>query len=415
MRSMRFAIKAGIAPLFLFGFLASPSRLFAFPGGAELPAAHSRHANTGDKEVKEKVDSIVKESMANHRIPSFVVAVVQNGKTVFQKAYGHDPLYTFAENAPSNTYALGPASQVLTGGAILLLVGEGKVGLDDPVSKYLSGIPEAWRLITIAQLLSHRSGLPAFPKDAKTFAAAAEAAARQPLRFKPGSQRAENPADFDLLGQVIEKVTGESYLRYMDRTVFKEMKFGDTGDVSQLLFRFVAPQDNRFETTSSTLGDMRVGGEENATAMSGRGYDPVTKGRMVEMLSRGMPDYSIPSRGLASNVPDLLKLSSAIFVPASTHIFNSPDYLTLAPGWKACDTGQDILLTTAGLFGEGYGVNLSLVPSRKTALILEWKMEKGSDATTLRDESQDILESALGLPVSTWICTSQEEEGDDEP
>lgn len=409
MRSSRSVIISGIIPLFALALLVAATVLVASPNSPGRPS---------DKDAKGTVDTIVKEAMTNHRIPSLVVAVVQNGKTTLQKAYGRDPFYTFAQNALSNGYALGPASKVLTGGAILLLVGEGKIALDAPVSKYLPDLPEAWRPITIAQLLSHRSGLPAFPREAKTFAAAVEAAGKQPLRFKPGSQRSENNADFDVLGQVVEKASGESYLKYMDRTVLKQLKTGDTGDFGQLLFRFVAPQDFNFATTSSTQGDMRVAGEETATALSGRAPDPITKGKAVDLLYRGLPSYSIPSRGLASNLPDILRIVSAIFEPGSTHLFNNPDYMTLAPGWKACDTGKDTLLTDAGIVSEGYGINISLVPSRKTALILLWKMEKGSEANILHDESQEIMESALSIPISTWVCTSQVDdaaEDDDEP
>ena len=399
MKSMPSAIFPGVASALALALLAGIHPLDAFPAGAGQPAIPAEFSKAPDKDAKGSAESIVKEAMASHRIPSLAVAVVQNGKTVLQKAYGHDPFYTFADNSPSNGYALGPATQVLTGGAILLLVGEGKVGLDDRVSKYLPDLPEAWGPITIAQLLSHRSGLPMFPKQAKSFADAVQEAGKQPLRFKPGAQRAENAADFDLLGRVVEQVSGETYLKYMDHTVFKQMKFNDTGDFDKLMFRFVTPQDSSFSTTRSTQSMVVVHGEESASTLSGRnGFnpDPVAKAQMMELLYRGIPSYSIPSKGLASNLPDLLKLTSAIFQPSSTQVFNNPDYLTLAPGWKACNTGKDTLLTTAGGASEGYGINLSVVPSRKAAVLLLWKIESGSDNTLMNEESRDILESALG-------------------
>ncbi|HTQ85505.1 MAG TPA: serine hydrolase domain-containing protein [Candidatus Solibacter sp.] len=415
MRSVRVAIFPGISLLIACGLVAGAWPLAASPDGAGGPGPVRAPSSAGEKDLKSSVDAIIKEAMTSHRIASMVAAVAQNGKTVFQKAYGHDPLYTFAENSPSSGYALGPASKVLTGGAILLLVNDGKVGLDDPVSKYLPEVPESWRPITISQLLAHKSGLPAFPKDAKTFSEAVAAMGKQPLRFKPGSARSENSADFDVLGQVVEKASGEPYLKYMDRTVFKQLKFVDTGDYAKLLFRFVAPQDFSFSTTSSTQGDMRVAGQENASAMSGRGADPITQAKTIDLLYRGMPRYSIPSKGLASNMQDILRLATAIMEPKSSSLFAHPDYLSMAPGWKPCDTGKETMLSVAGLVSEGYGINLTVLPGRRTVLVLLWKMEKGSEASILHDESQDILETALSIPVSSWVCTSQvDETGDDD-
>jgi CubicO group peptidase (beta-lactamase class C family) len=412
MKFVRVALISAMGPVLVFALPRGTYPLRAFPLGAKEPRRASALQKRSDKGIRDDVDTIVKEAVANHRIPSLVVAVSQNGKTVFQKAYGHDPLFTFAENAPSNPYALGPASQILTGYGILLLVTQGKLSLDDPLSKYLPNVPETWRPITLSQLLSHSSGLPEFPKEAKSFAAAVEAAGKQPLRFPPGRQRAENSADFDVLGQVIEKVSGQSYLMFMDRTVFRQLKLGTTGDFSKLLFRYVKPEDLRNQTGMGLTG---VEGVQVATTLStNSGYDSISRTMLLDQLSRGIPSYSMPSKGLASNLQDILRLSSAIIEGSPSTIFSNRDYLAIEPGWKACNTGQDILLGAGGLVGIGYGINLIVVPSRKAAVVLLWKMEPGSDQTTLRDEGQEILESALSIPVSHWVCTSEVEESDDD-
>ncbi|HMD32167.1 MAG TPA: serine hydrolase domain-containing protein [Candidatus Acidoferrales bacterium] len=377
------------------------------------PLAGSKPARKEPSELRKDVDGIVKEAVTSHKIPSLVVQVTQNGKNVFQKAYGRDPFYPFAENTTSSTYALGPMSQVLTGAGILYLEEQGKLGLEDPVSKYLPGVPETWQAITLKQFLTHRSGIPALPKDARTFAAALEAVGKLPLRFRPGSQQGENSADYDVLGQVIEKVTGQPYLTFMDKIVFKQMKFAVTGDLSKLMFRFVKPQDFTFETTHSTQGDMTANGTANATSLT-RGNDPTVKGNMLDLLYRGIPDYSIPSKGLASNLQDIARISSATFDSGGFQPFSDPNYLILAPGWKSCSTGKDTMLTASGMVSAGFGINVTVLPNRKVALVLLWKMEKGSDVTMLHDESQEILETALSIPVSTWVCTGEDEEEPDE-
>lgn len=365
-----------------------------------------------------EIDTIVKDAFSAHHISSLVATVIQNGKITFQKAYGVDPLFPYAENAPSNPYALGPLSQVLTGAGVLILNDQGKLSLEEPVSTYLPGLPEAWRPITIGQLLTHRSGLPAFPKTAKTFDEAVQEAAKQPLRFKPGSQRGENSADYDMLGQVIEKVTGQKYIFFMEKTVFKQMKFVATGDFSMLLFRFVAPTDTKFNATTSTQGAVTVSQGASASTLTGHGgygtYDPMAKARMMDLLTRNLPPYSVPSRGLASNMQDVIRIATAIFEPGAVKQFTESNYLALAPGWKGCDTGKDTMLTAAGLGTSGYNINVKLLPSRKVAVILLWRSDKATDNSILDEESQNILESALGIPVSNWVCTGGDEDQDDD-
>jgi len=367
-----------------------------------------------EADYKTETERIVTEAVTGHRIPSLVVAIIQNGKVEFQKAYGKDPLYTFAVNATSNTYALGPVSEVLTGAAILELQEKGKLSLDDSVGKYLPDVPEEWRLITLKQFLTHQSGVQELPRDSQSFAAAVAAASKQPMRFRPGAAQSNNPADYDVLGQVIVKVTGQDYNSFMQRNLFKEMKFTATGDYSLLLFRFVAPQD--FNPVGPQANTGNTDGNDSASGLSGqRGFAGINfaeRTNLIERLQRGIPGYSVPSRGLVSNVQDIARIANATFTPAGMKGFSNPDYIGMAPGWHSCNTGKDVLLTDAGFGGAGYGINLSVLPSRKTALVLLWKAVKSSDPTNLHDESQEILESALGIPVSTWVCTGTDEEND---
>jgi CubicO group peptidase (beta-lactamase class C family) len=395
--------------------LLTAATLIAFGTVAFVPLAGSRAAGSGKsgKEAHSDIETIVKEAVSNHHIPSLVIAVTQNGKTIFQKAYGMDPLYTFASNSMSNTYALGSGSQVLTGAGIMYLANQGKLSLDDPLSKFLPDAPEAWRAITINQFLTHRSGIPVLSHEEKTFAKAMELAGNQPMRFPPGAARGENSADYDVLGQVIEKASGETYITFMDRAVFKPMKIPATGDFSKLLFRFVTPQEMRIDAPMATSNGINAPGDVAATDLGGRGHDLEGRKRMAGYMSRGLPSYSIPSRGLASNVQDLIRISSAVS-DGSFKGFADPDYLAIAPGWKACNTGKDTLLKTGSLANAGFATNLSVIPNRRIVLALMWKIEKGGEQTTLQDESQDILESALGIPVSNWICTNTDEEPDEE-
>jgi CubicO group peptidase (beta-lactamase class C family) len=355
-----------------------------------------------EKTIRAEVDRIVGEAMTRRRIPSQVVGVINNNKVVLNKAYGRDPLYSFGGNEKGVPYALGAASQVLTGYAALVLVGQGRLSLADPVAKYLPSVPEKWRSITVGQFLAHMSGVPDLPKDAASLAAAMEEAGKAPLLFTPGTSWRNTYTDYDVVGEVIQTVAREPYLRFVGDSVFKPLKMNTSGDLSRLLFRYTAPTD------------VTVGGESNLTrsafggaagSKSGRRADREAQQDMVRMVEAGVPQFSYPSRGLVANASDVLKLFSTLMSDSLPGIPKKVDYGTLAPGWKVCHAGDDVLMTATGMGSGGYGVILDLLPKRKAGLALLFKLEPGSDPTPPFDESESILQNALGLPTGSWDCS----------
>ena len=173
-----------------------------------------------------QVDQLVAKTLADTGVPSAEIAIVRNGQLVLNKAYGKAN-----EGLPANPalpYQIASNSKQFTAMAILLLRDEGKLSLDDPVSKYIPGITEGDK-ITIHQLLSHTSGLQDFwPQDylfsdmtvPTTPQHIVDKWAKKPLDFEPGTRWQYSNTGYVVAGMIAEKVGGEPLLTFLDQHIF---------------------------------------------------------------------------------------------------------------------------------------------------------------------------------------------------
>jgi len=172
------------------------------------------------------IDQLVAKTLAETGVPSAEIAVVRNGKLVLNKAYGKAN-----EGLPANPtlpYQIASNSKQFTAMALMLLEDEGKLKLDDHVSRYISGISGGDR-ITLRQLLSHTSGLQDFwPQDysfedmesATTPQHIVDKWAKKPLDFEPGTRWQYSNTGYVVAGMIAEKVSGQSLLTYLRRKIF---------------------------------------------------------------------------------------------------------------------------------------------------------------------------------------------------
>jgi D-alanyl-D-alanine carboxypeptidase len=127
---------------------------------------------------------------------------------------------------PETIYKIGSVSKQFIATAIMLLVQDGRLKVDDPVSRYLEGTPPAWQPITIRHLLTHTGGIvresPAFdPNKDKSDTELVRAAYAEPLRFPPGSKWEYCNVGYFALAEIITKVSGQPWPRFMQERVFK--------------------------------------------------------------------------------------------------------------------------------------------------------------------------------------------------
>ena len=176
-----------------------------------------------DTALAHRVDSIASQILQSTGVPSASIAVVKNGTVAYAKAYGAaklDPRFTAT---PDLRYAVGSISKQFTAVAILLLQQEGKLKLDDPVSRFIPGLTRG-NDVTVRQLLSHTSGYQDFwPQDyvmpnmlkPTTPQAIADAWAKKPLDFEPGSRWQYSNTNYTLAGMVVEKASGITLFQFV--------------------------------------------------------------------------------------------------------------------------------------------------------------------------------------------------------
>src|SRR5450759_3891585 len=165
--------------------------LVAFAGPIQ-----AQTAAPADTALARKIDAIANQVLQATGVPSASVAVVKNGRLAYAKAYGSAKLEPRLAASPDMRYAIGSISKQFTAVAVLLLQQDGKLKLDDPVSRFIPGLTRG-NEVTVRQLLSHTSGYQDFwPQDyvmpmmlkATTPQAIADVWAKQPLDFDPGSR-----------------------------------------------------------------------------------------------------------------------------------------------------------------------------------------------------------------------------------
>lgn len=196
-----------------------------------LVAQDSRDIDTA------RIEQLIAPSVANHSFMGTVL-LARGERVLFSKGFGYANLEWQIPNMPDTRFRLGSVTKQFTAASILLLEERGKLSVDDPVRKYLPDAPARWEQITIRHLLTHTSGIPnftSFPEYSKLepFAATpTELVARfrdKPLDFDPGTKWSYSNSGFVLLGWLIEKVSGETYEKFVAGNIFGPLGMKDSG------------------------------------------------------------------------------------------------------------------------------------------------------------------------------------------
>lgn len=178
------------------------------------------------------IDDYARAQLEKQHIPAMAVAVVRDGKPVKVQAYGVANVEHGAPATADTVFQLASVTKQFTATAVMLLAEEGKLSLDDPVSKYVEDLPEAWRPVTIRQLLNHTSGIKGYTSAAEYRARSnTDATPREvlalvadaPLEFAPGQRHGYSNTGYYLLGLVIEKAGGVPYGEYVRAKIFEPL------------------------------------------------------------------------------------------------------------------------------------------------------------------------------------------------
>jgi len=193
-----------------------------------------------------RVDTFVAGTMKEQHVPGLELAVLRDGKMVKAKGYGLANIELDVAVKPETVMQTGSVGKQFTATAVMMLVEEGKVGLDDKVTKYFAGTPQAWKDITVRNLLTHTSGIPEYTetKNAKAkelFNMRADYTEDElyqrmiqlPLDFEPGTKWQYSNSGYLLLGILIHKVTGEFYGDFLQERIFRPLGMSATRIISE--------------------------------------------------------------------------------------------------------------------------------------------------------------------------------------
>jgi D-alanyl-D-alanine carboxypeptidase len=164
--------------------------------------------------------------------PGATVVVVKDGRVIFRKGYGMANLELKTPMQPDMVFEIGSLTKQFTSTAILMLVEQGKLSLDDDLHKYLPDYPDKGAKISIENLLTHTSGIKSYTGDLKwrsmwrqdlTVQQIIDITKDDPLEFPPGTKWKYDNTGYILLGAIIEKVSGLSYADYVRKNIFEPL------------------------------------------------------------------------------------------------------------------------------------------------------------------------------------------------
>jgi CubicO group peptidase (beta-lactamase class C family) len=198
------------------------------------PAAHAQDTRA----LVHYVDSVATAAVAEHRTAGVSVAVVKNGRSVLAKGYGFADLENDVPATAETVYRIGSITKQFTSAAIMRLMEQGKLSLDDTLQKFLPSFPTQGNRVTVRHLLNHTSGIKSYtslgPKWARVVRldlvpdSLVALFANEPFDFKPGDRWLYDNSGYFLLGMIIEKVSGKPYGKYLQDEFFTPLGLKST-------------------------------------------------------------------------------------------------------------------------------------------------------------------------------------------
>ncbi len=183
----------------------------------------------------DKIDDYVEAEMSRQHLPGLSLAVVKGGKPVKVRAYGFANVELNVRATPETVFQIQSITKQFTATAIMMLVEEGKIGLDEKLGTYLDGTPETWKDVTIRHLLTNTSGIKDFINEPTanlrlevTEQQVFNATVPRPLNFPVGDRYAYSNTGYHLLAMVIRKVTGKFYGDFLRERIFDPLRMKNT-------------------------------------------------------------------------------------------------------------------------------------------------------------------------------------------
>ena len=188
--------------------------------------------------VETRVDEYIRAEMQAQQIPGLALAVIKDGKMLIARGYGLANVEHQAPVKPETIFQSGSTGKQFTATAVMMLVEEGKLSLDDKITKYFLDGPEAWQNITVRHMLTHTSGMTDYPQDFDLRRDYTEDELYQrikptPLAFQPGEKWSYSNLAYVMLGILIHKVSGKFYGDFLQERIFKPLEMTTARIISE--------------------------------------------------------------------------------------------------------------------------------------------------------------------------------------
>jgi CubicO group peptidase (beta-lactamase class C family) len=173
----------------------------------------------------DEVDDVVIKSMNGQKIPGLSLGVVRDGKVLKACGYGLANVEHQVPARRETVYQSGSVGKQFTAAAVMMLVEQGKLKLDEPIRTYLPETPDSWKAVTVRHLLTHTGGTPRHYNDVDVRKDYTEdqrlrMAFKHPLEFAPGEKMRYSNTGYMLLGILVSKVSGKFYGDFLKQHVF---------------------------------------------------------------------------------------------------------------------------------------------------------------------------------------------------
>jgi CubicO group peptidase (beta-lactamase class C family) len=352
-----------------------------------LPAFVATGQQTDRTKLVSEIDAIANDALKQGPIAGMSVAVMRDGSPIIVKGYGMANLESNSPATADTVYRIRSISKTFTAVAVLQLVEQGKVSLDEDLSKFVSDFPTHGQSIKVRHLLSHTSGVktyggPSWRKNKRLDLSPIEWLALvkdEPPDFPPGTNYNYSNAGYDLLALIIEKASGETYPDYIRKHIAEPLGLKVTG-----------------YCTNTAIIKNRAAPYE------------VAKGRMVNADAWG--NYGYGSAMVCSTATELVKFQQAlnehrILSPASVSLMREGVRISDGPaigrgfGTHLGDLDGHPMIGHSG-DGGGWTSALAYYPADRLTIVVLTNTENDNDPNFLHaDRLQTIIaRSVLNLP-----------------
>ena len=307
--------------------------------------------------LESKIDKILKNQFKSNET-GVSALVAKDGKVIYRKAFGKANLELDVDMTPENVFEVGSITKQFTSVAILMLLEEGKLSLEDDITKFIPDYPTNGKKITVHHLLTHTSGVKSYT-SMQSFGKVMtidesplkfiDFFKNEPLDFNPGEKYTYSNSGYFLLGYIVEKVSGMSYPNFIQKRIFDKINMKSS-----------------YYGSHSKLIKNRASGYQKRGAFSNAQY-----------ISLTLP-YAAGS--IMSTVDDMLKWQTAIttdvFVKETTidkaftnYTLNNGDKINYGYGWSIDELNGIPTIEHGGAI-PGYLSMGVFVPSKNVYVIL---------------------------------------------